>query len=211
MSFLRRKGPLALTIVLAVAVFSDYYFIIPAISTIADFTKEWAVILAAFALPMGAVSMSIQHINLIVKRKEGQMIYSIALLASFFIMLLFGLRGIYITGVPTSDPVFMFLNTTIFVGIGAALYSCTGFYIASAAYRAFRARNWLAAVLLVTGIFVMFKNMSLIQAIFPSASSIGTWLFSISAGGQRGVTMGIALGVIFYTIRYLLGYEKIVG
>jgi hypothetical protein len=93
--------------------------------------------------------------------------------------------------------------------IGAALYSLTAFYITSAAYRVFRARNWNAAVLLITGFIVLMMLIPVGAAIFPPIVPIGEWIRSFpSSAGFRGMIIGTSLGTIGLGVRIYTGRQK---
>lgn len=66
----------------------------------------------------------------------------------FAIMLLLGLVGLA-TG--SENAIYSWVFTNVYTSLSSTLYAITGFYIFSAAYRAFRARNFDAVILLIGG------------------------------------------------------------
>ena len=207
---LKREGPLALTGILTIIILLDYYTTISIFSDISGVMQKWAVIIFTFSLGMGAVSICQLHMQNIIKRTKKKWVYSSILLGTFIITLLLGLSSIVVGKAPMLNPSFAWIQKYIYTTLSATMYSTTAFYIFSAAYRAFRARTWLAAVLLTTGFFVMTKNMTMIYAILPSFSTFGDWLFSFgNTGALRGIRIGVAIGMVFYVIRYVTGKEKI--
>ena len=97
----------------------------------------------------------------------------------------------------------------IYTPLGATLYPITGFYIFSAAYRAFRARNIDATLMLLAGIFVMLKNAPVGEAIWIGFKTIGNWVqFTGQVPGMRTLAIVGALGLIAFGFRALLGKER---
>jgi hypothetical protein len=95
----------------------------------------------------------------------------------------------------------MWLYDFIFVPMQATMFSLLAFYIASAAYRAFRARTVEATVLLATAIVG--------EAIWHKFPQLTDWILSIpSMAAQRGVMMGIGLGMISTSLRIIFGIER---
>ncbi|MGE5652941.1 MAG: hypothetical protein ACM3ZQ_01555, partial [Bacillota bacterium] len=89
------------------------------------------------------------------------------------------------------------------------IYSLLGFYIASAAYRAFRMRTFEATVLLVAGMIVLLGRAPLVTATFPPVSTVATWLVDIvNTSAIRGITIGGYIGGFATAIRVLLGLER---
>jgi len=88
------------------------------------------------------------------------------------------------------------------------------FYIASAAYRAFRARNAEATLLLLTAVLVMLWRVPMGEAFLRLFSVnlpdyINTYImngFNVSV--QRGIIIGAALGAASMSLRIILGIER---
>jgi len=100
----------------------------------------------------------------------------------------------------------------------ATMFSLLAFYVASAAYRAFRAKNVEATLLLVTAFIVLLGR-----------TYLGTWLTSwmperlsgltipeltvlimavFTTAGNRAIMIGIALGVVSTSLKILLGIDR---
>ncbi|HET9950928.1 MAG TPA: hypothetical protein VFS09_03945, partial [Candidatus Eisenbacteria bacterium] len=97
------------------------------------------------------------------------------------------------------------------------------FFMASAAVRAFRARNTEATILLIAGGIVMAGRVPLLEflaAPFPplqpaasaASQSLGKateWIMNIPNGAaQSGIIIGAALGGASMAIRVILGIER---
>jgi hypothetical protein len=102
----------------------------------------------------------------------------------------------------------MDLFNNILIPIQATIFSLLAFYIASAAYRAFRARTILATILLVTAFIVMLRLIPLgpFSTINQAAVS---WILAVpNMAAKRAITMGVGLGVIATCIKIILGIER---
>lgn len=95
------------------------------------------------------------------------------------------------------------------------MFATLAFYIASAAYRAFRARTPEATMLLVAALLVMFWRVPMGEATLLSISPdlpewINTFLMrGVNAAVQRGIIIGAALGAASMSLRIILGIERI--
>ena len=97
------------------------------------------------------------------------------------------------------------------------MFSLLAFFIASAAYRAFRARTLEATLLLIAGILVMFGNVPISNVIwgrltswFPDLpSAVKDWILeNPNLASRRAIYLGIGLGSISQGLRIILGIER---
>ena len=101
----------------------------------------------------------------------------------------------------------------------ATMFSLLAFFIASAAYRAFRARTFEASLLLITALVVMMGNVPIGNLIWngvfswlpleDGASKARQWILdNPNLSARRGIILGVSLGVISQSIRIILGIER---
>ena len=184
------------------------YFFFPDVWSLAETIRTWAIIVYNISLGLGAIQLLRQH-TLTIQRKRDNYGFSAILLAFFAIMFLTGMAGYIATGQQTDNGIYNWLFINVYTPLGATLYPITGFYIFSAAYRAFRARNIDAALMLIAGCFVILSNAPVGEAIWPGFATIGEWFkFTGQIPGMRTFAMVGALGMISYGFRALLGKEK---
>ena len=203
----KREVVYAITGLVTIIMLVEYFFFANS-QPWAETIRTWAVIIFNISLGLGAVRLLMQHGNkLAQKRTDWQ--FSVVLLTIFTIALLTGLVGYFTTGVQTSNGIYNWLFINVFTPLNATLYPITGFYIFSAAYRAFRARNIDAALMLIAGCFVMLKNAPVGEAIWSGFPTIGNWFqFTGQIPGMRAFAIVGALGLIAYGFRALLGKER---
>lgn len=90
----------------------------------------------------------------------------------------------------------------------ATMFSLLAFFISSAAYRAFRARNLLASLLLASALIVMLRfNPYLPFGEYMSDTS--NWLMNVpNLAAQRAMVIGIGLGIVATAMKVILGIER---
>ncbi len=193
------------------------FFIPHSISeTVFSESLRWVRIISAFALVLGIRSITVHH-GTRIKRKASGWGYSVVALAGMVIMAVIGLLG----GVdpdtsrviPTQVGGFSFHMQTLYanlmVPLGATMFSILAFYMASAAYRSFRARNKEATVLLIAAFIVMIGMVPIGAAIWPKLPEIAQWLLNVpSMAAKRGILFGVALGIIATSLKIILGIER---
>lgn len=171
-------------------------------------------ILVAFALVLGLGSLLKVHMDKI-KRKRENWQYSWILIISFLISCIIGLFG----GVAGAGPLPTFIGSfhfdiqtlyeNIIMPLGATMFALLAFYMASASYRAFRARSYEATLLLITAFIIMIGIIPLGDKISPHLPSFAQWIMTVpNVAGQRGILLGVALGIIATSLKIILGIER---
>ena len=164
--------------------------------------------------------------------------------------------------IQTEGGLFKWMFDNIFTPLSATMFALLAFYVASASYRAFRARNFEATLLLLAGIIIMigrvpigslisswtimyllvlvigiiintyFKNRKFVFGwialgligVTVLGSSMGwpidqpavfylpalqEWIYTVpNLAGARAIMIGIGLGIIVTSLRYIFGLEK---
>ena len=164
--------------------------------------------------------------------------------------------------ISTEGGLFKWMFDNTFTPLSATMFALLAFYVASASYRAFRARNFEATLLLLAGIIIMlgrvpvgslitpwmvmyllvfvgtifmanyFKDRKIIFGSFvigllgvtalginmdwnPTEPaifflpSLQEWIYTVpNLAGARAIMIGIGLGIIVTSLRYIFGLEK---
>ena len=169
----------------------------------------WFAIVSGFAMLLGVDSLFRAHLKRIFRAREGRW-HSLALLLSLVVTLVVGIIGFVKFGSPfhMQSP-FMFVYTYGIIPLQATMFALLAFYIASASYRAFRARNTVATLLLVSAVIVMLGRVPIggaISQFFPVAQE---WIMDVpQLAAKRGIQIGAALGAVSMSLRILLGIER---
>lgn len=204
---LKREAVFFVTGLVTVIMFIEYFFF-PAGWSLAETLQTWGVIVYNMSLGLGAVFMMRNHSKNVLKKGRNWQ-FSGWLMISMAVMLLAGLMGYALGGAPADNALYGWVFTHIYTPLGATLYAITGFYIFSAAYRAFRARNVDAALMLIAGCFVILSNAPVGEVIWSGIPDIGSWFkFTGQIPGMRAFALVAAFGMLAYGFRALLGKEK---
>lgn len=206
----KRELVFIVTGVVALVMMLDYFFgkNIPGLSGsggIAGQLQTWALIIQLMAIGLGAINLIQVHYRQI-SRKTDMAIYSIIFMVFFAFLMLLGLYKLF-TGVELYPYTWIFAN--VYTSLGTTLYAITGFFVFSAAYRAFRARNVDAAILLIGGCFVLLANAPIGEVLWSGFPLIGNWFNNVGQiPGMRAFTVVGALGLLAYGFRALIGKER---
>jgi len=108
---------------------------------------------------------------------------------------------------------FMKIYEYVYVPLQATMFALLAFFVASASYRAFRARNKEATLLLIAGFIVMLGRVPVGEYFsidgYLSFSQMSQFIMSVPAMSvQSGIMIGVALGVISTSLRLILGIER---
>jgi hypothetical protein len=169
-----------------------------------DLTTKWIRIVYAFSLVLGTGSLMMYHSDKI-RRKRSGWVYSIVTIIAFAATSVIGLAG----GVRPGSILQNIIFENILVPLNASMFAILAFYMASAAYRAFRARTKEAALLLVASFVVMLGMVPVGRAIWPKLPDIAEWVLSVpNMAAKRAILFGVALGAIATSLKVILGIER---
>lgn len=179
------------------------FFNVPIAKSTKTSLDQWFLIATAFAVLLGVVNLTIIHLNNISGGKSGW-VYSLILLLSMWGIIFYGLFK------TNQDPFYQnILYNRMLNPLSATMYSILVFYIASAAYRAFRIRSFEATLLLLTAIIVMLGRAPIGDLISPVLPAMTNWLQDIpNTAGMRGIMIGATLGGVATSLRVIAGIER---
>lgn len=198
-----RRGPLLVTFLSGFAVAA--LFFIPNYKAQAFNSKllEWTLVVYAFALILGSMSLWNSHARKVRTRAEGW-IYSIVTLTSLVVITVLGVWK----GVGEGTPVGAIYDT-VNSPLASTMFALLAFVIASAAFRAFRARSVEATLLLITAIVMMIGRVSIGPIISPHLPGITEWLLDVpNLAAKRAIALGVGLGAVSTALKIILGIEQ---
>lgn len=209
---IKRYIPLTITFIMGFIMVIAAFFFLPDTPE-ADATNLLTacvdVIIPTAAL-IGLISLVRHHGRNIMKRGRFWQ-YSIFTIIG---VILYGIVGINAVIVHPShlmldQELFSYVYNNIYVHMDMTIFSLLAFFIASAAYRAFRLRTLEASVLLIVGTLMLLGRAPIGGAMWSGFPDIATWLMDVpNVAGQRAIMLGVAIGAISLCLRQLLGVER---
>ncbi len=208
---MRREIPMIVAFVAGVILILEFF--VPTLRNVAGEIQKWYLVVVAFAILVGAFNLL--RVNYIkVRGRHADWPFSIALII--------GLFGMAITGIGwgiEQGTVFDWLFNYVQIPMASTMFALLAFFVASAAYRAFRARTVDATLLLVAAVVVMLGQVPIgsvwVPAWWPDSLVFLTpdWLKDrimniFNTAGQRAILIGASLGVVSTSLRILLGIER---
>lgn len=228
MQFFKRQLPIIIAFVAGMLMWARYYVPTPGSQQLQDDFVLWVRIIVGFAAILGIFSLLHHHWTKIKLKKPG-FGFSWVTMFAFVVMSLAGFLpwnfpGFAEAQMPNSGSLFQWLFDNMFVPMQATMFSILAFFIASAAFRAFRARSLEATALLIAGCIVMIGRVPVGDLLadnvyhfavlgndysildFPKVSS---WLLNFpNSAAQRGIILGIILSQVAISIRIIFGIER---
>ncbi|MCX7995331.1 MAG: hypothetical protein N3A65_06135 [candidate division WOR-3 bacterium] len=162
----------------------------------------WYQGVAAFFVFIGIFNLIKINVDRIQRRlKDWE--YSIILLSFLGVMLVAGFVG------GRDSRVFLYLFENFQVPLGATMFSLLAFFVASASFRAFRAKTPEATLLLIAAVIVMLGRIPIGYLIWDKFPDLIEWIMRIpNTAAKRGILFGIDLGLLSMALRVLLGIER---
>ena len=218
---MRRQIPILLCGIVGLLLVIQFFVPHQTSETFLDKSNDWYRILIIFAFVIGIGSLIRVHARRLAMRSEN-CYYSIAVFVGLLIMPLVALiDSIGAKEFITDGPRFQWFYFNFYVPLDATIFSLLAFFIASAAYRAFRARTLDATLLLLAGIILMVANapfgnnfwdatlgkLAFLPEGFPTI--LGDWILKVPGmAAKRAILIGLALGAISQSLRILLGLDR---
>jgi hypothetical protein len=206
--FLKRQLPLLITFVMGILFAAQYYVPHPASEQMLTTVNKWLQIIGGFALILGVTSLFHQH-AVKIRRKEPGWGYSFVLYAGIVGTIAIGLSVNGKESVNGAMTAFGWIYSYTMVPLQGTMFAILAFFIASAAYRSFRARSREAALLLVAAVIVMMGRVPLGEYLIPVSGDITQWILNVlNASVRRAILIGISLGAVALSLKIIFGIER---
>ena len=200
---MRKEVPLIITFLAGAFFIADYFIPHAGFSNIAEQINGWTIIVIAFSYILGVANVARINLDQIQKGSKDKF-YKIVLLVCLFFMSMVGM----VWGIKDGS-VFDWFFLNVYYPMQSTMFALLAFYIASAAFRAFRIRSIQAALLAITAVFVMIGRVPIGEAIWKDFSNFSEWIMNVpQLAGKRAILIGAALGAISTGMKVIAGLER---
>jgi hypothetical protein len=206
--------PVVLTALVGLLLILSFFVPHPVIADPAQILQDWAIVIVASGYVLGTANVYKVNGESAIKRQKDWA-YKWVLLGSMTIVMVLGF--FYSGGtrfLDTGSP-FKWMYDYMYSPMQSTMFSLLAFFIASAAFRAFRIRTIDASLLAIAALIVMVGRVpigNLITSGLPEAWQLPTWanwfLEWPQNAAKRGIAIGAGLGVMATGLRIILGIER---
>jgi len=209
---MKREFPLLVTALIGLFMILSFFVPHQMVSVPADFLQTSAVIVVAFGYVLGGANVLRVNFDAIYKRQPGWP-YKLVLVVSLLTMVTIG--AIEGKGFQGEHTRFTWMYERMYSPMSATMFALLAFYIASAAFRAFRIRTFEAGLLAAAALIVMIGRVPIgdwLTGFMPPAmrlSALQEWIMdNPQNSAKRAILIGAALGVMATGLRVILGLER---
>jgi hypothetical protein len=203
-----RTLPIVFAAVAGLFMAAQFFIPHPAMERIYNLVLDWKQVVFGCTLMLGVASLVRFHWRKLTRRAPGSF-YSGVTLMSCVVTIAAACFSI-------ETGFYPWLYDRIQAPMQATLFGLLAYFVASASYRAFRARSLHATLLLVAGAIVMLGRVPVgdligfdVGAQRYSLAALASWIMDIpNLAAKRGILIGVGLGTISTAIRIILGIER---
>jgi membrane-associated phospholipid phosphatase len=200
---MRREIPMAICFLAGISFILEYFIPHQKVLSIFETFRQWAIIVIAFAYVLGLANIVRVNYHVIQKRSRDWL-YKVILLVCLFFMIIVGVWG----GIE-EGTIFGWVYYNAQYPLQATMFALLAFFIASAAFRAFRIRTFEASLLAVTAVLVMIGRVPIGEKLWGTFPDLTEWIMNVpQLAGKRAIMIGAALGAVSTALKVLTGLER---
>lgn len=184
----------------------------PPVAALASVLVQWAALITAIAVLIGAWSVAQTHVRR-VQMRAPEARYSLVLIAGMVIVIVAGIfyptrtaTGLALPATLASPPIRAVFRL-IYEPLAASLLALLAFFALSAMLRALRSGRTEAVVVVVVALLALILQLPPLTLI-PVIGQTVQWLNDyLIAAGARGLLLGSAIGALVAGVRLLIGFD----
>jgi len=205
----KRQGPIFVAFTVGMLMLIQFFTPNPLFLNIYNVFLDWKQVVLGFTYILGTWSLIRYHTRKIQRKQENWQYSYVALTG---LVMTVGAAAIW----KTATGPYPWLFDYVQVPMQSTMFSLLAFFVASASYRAFRARTLHATLLLVAGCIVMLGRVPIgsyiagdIFGVHISLVGISDWILNVpNLAAKRGIMIGVGLGMTATAIKIVLGIEQ---
>jgi hypothetical protein len=201
---MRREVPVVICFLAGLSFILEYFIPHQSVRPLFENFRQWAIIVITFAYVLGI--SNIVRVNYhVIQKKGSDWIYKIVLVVGLFFMII---MGVFFGGIG-DGTVFFWMYNNAYSPLQSTMFALLAFFIASAAFRAFRVRTFQASLLAITAIIVMLGRVPVGENVWKGFPDLVEWIMNVpQLAGKRAIMIGAALGAISTALKVLVGLER---
>ncbi len=201
---MRREVPIVICFLAGLSFILEYFIPHQSVRPFFENFRQWAIIVMTFAYVLGI--SNIVRVNYhVIHRKGRDWFYKIILIVGLFFMII---MGVFFGGIG-EGTVFFWMYNNAYSPLQSTMFALLAFFIASAAFRAFRVRTFQASLLAITALIVMLGRVPVGENVWKSFPDLVEWIMNVpQLAGKRAIMIGAALGAISTALKVLVGLER---
>ncbi len=206
---MKREIPILITLISGLFCLIGFFVPHPWVRNSYEDIQTWALILVGLTYVLGVANLLSVNLKSVSARRTDWL-YKLVLVASLLVMMGIG----FSEGDKYLDTTskFSWMYRNFYSPMSATMFALLAFFIASAAFRAFRIRSPEAMLLAIAAFILMIGRVPVGNLISHWVPDAADWLMEIPQNAaKRGILIGAALGVMATGIRLILGIEKTYG
>jgi hypothetical protein len=201
---MRREIPIVICFLAGLSFILEYFIPHQSVRPLFENFRQWAIIVMTFAYVLGI--SNIVRVNYhVIHRKGRDWFYKIILVVGLFFMII---MGVFFGGIG-EGTIFFWMYNNAYSPLQSTMFALLAFFIASAAFRAFRVRTFQASLLAITALIVMLGRVPVGENVWKSFPDLVEWIMNVpQLAGKRAIMIGAALGAISTALKVLVGLER---
>jgi hypothetical protein len=191
-----------LVLITGLFMIGEFFFNVSEVTAVAEQFRVLAVTVAAVAMCVAAVSVTVNGVHNISKRTKGQWPYYAWSVIFLWFWIIFGLYS-----GPTSEN-YLWLFNNILAALYASILGVLIFSLAIGFYRSMALRGTETGILIVAAVLVMLGSVTIGALMWGGFQPLSTWILSVPGGGAYSALIIItAIGVMSISFRTIIGMD----
>ncbi|MDK9700898.1 MAG: hypothetical protein OEM52_12190 [bacterium] len=200
------KREIPIIILFASGLFMIVQYLVPhyVVNDAAGRIQQWAIIITSAATILGVANLVRVSLDQVMTKKEDWM-YKWVILVSLVVTSISGIFWGIEPGTFFNDMIYF----NFYTPMASTMYATLAFFIASAAFRAFRVRSWQAWFLAVTAVIVMLGRVPFGKMLWNDFPLLVDWIMNVpNTVAQRAILIGAAMGAVATGLKMIFGIER---